>query len=30
VQGTPDVAILVTFFRQAEPRDENGTTAHFD
>jgi hypothetical protein len=30
VQGTPDVAILVSFFRQADPRDENDTTARFD
>ena len=30
VQGDPDVAILVTFFRQAEPPDENDTTARFD
>ena len=30
VQGDPDVALLVSFFRQAEPRDENDTTARFD
>ena len=30
VQGNPGVAILVSFFRQAESRDENDTTAHFD
>jgi quercetin dioxygenase-like cupin family protein len=30
VQGNPDVALLVSFFRQAEPRDENDTTARFD
>jgi quercetin dioxygenase-like cupin family protein len=30
VQGDPDVAILVTFFRQAEPQNENDTTAKFD
>ena len=30
VQGAPDVALLVSFFRQAEPRDENDTTARFD
>jgi len=30
VQGDPDVAILVTFFRQADPHDENDTTARFD
>ena len=30
VQGDPDVAILVSFFRQAEPQDENDTTARFD
>jgi quercetin dioxygenase-like cupin family protein len=30
VQGDPDVAILVSFFRQADPLDENDTTARFD
>jgi quercetin dioxygenase-like cupin family protein len=30
VRGEPDVAILVSFFRQAESRDENDTTARFD
>jgi quercetin dioxygenase-like cupin family protein len=30
VQGDPDVAILVTFFRQTAPQDENDTTAKFD
>ncbi len=30
VQGDPDVAIMVTFFRQADPQDENDTTARFD
>ena len=30
VQGDPDLAILVSFFRQAEPPDENDTTARFD
>ena len=30
VQGDPDVAILVTFFRQAEAQDERDTTARFD
>lgn len=30
VQGEPDVAILVTFFRQADLQDENDTTAKFD
>lgn len=30
VQGDPDVAILVSFFRQAAPQDENDTTARFD
>jgi quercetin dioxygenase-like cupin family protein len=29
VQGDPDIAILVTFFRQADPQDENDTTARF-
>lgn len=30
VQGAPDVALLVSFFRQADLRDENDTTARFD
>jgi quercetin dioxygenase-like cupin family protein len=30
VQGNPDVAILVSFFRQEEPSDANDTTAQFD
>jgi quercetin dioxygenase-like cupin family protein len=30
VQGNPDVAILVSFFRQAGTLDENDTTARFD
>jgi len=30
VQGEPDVAILVTFFRQAGASEENETTAHFE
>jgi quercetin dioxygenase-like cupin family protein len=30
VRGDPDVAILFSFFRQAESRDENDTTALFD
>jgi quercetin dioxygenase-like cupin family protein len=30
VQGDPDLAILVTFFRQADRQDENDTTARFD
>lgn len=30
VQGDPDVAILVTFFRQPEPQEGNDTTARFD
>jgi quercetin dioxygenase-like cupin family protein len=30
VQGDPDIAILVTFFRQADPHDETDTTARFD
>ena len=30
VQATPDLAILVTFFRQPEHPDENETTARFD
>ncbi|HUN58155.1 MAG TPA: hypothetical protein VMU41_08570 [Candidatus Binataceae bacterium] len=30
VQADPDVAILVSFFRQADPPDENDTTARFD
>ena len=30
VQGDPDVVILVTFFRQTQPHDENDTTATFD
>ncbi len=30
VQGDPDVAILVSFFRQVESRDENDTTALVD
>jgi quercetin dioxygenase-like cupin family protein len=30
VRGDPDVAILVSFFRQAEARDENDTTARFE
>ena len=30
VRGDPDIAILVSFFRQAEPHDENDTTARFD
>ena len=30
VQGDPDVAILVSFFRQGEAQDENDTTARFD
>jgi hypothetical protein len=29
VQGVPDVAILVSFFRQAEPGDDKDTTAQF-
>ena len=30
VQGDPDVAILVSFFRQAETRDEHDSTAKFE
>jgi quercetin dioxygenase-like cupin family protein len=30
VQAAPDLAILVSFFRQAGPFDENDTTARFD
>jgi quercetin dioxygenase-like cupin family protein len=30
VQADPDLAILVSFFRQSEPQDENDTTARFD
>lgn len=30
VQGDPNIAILVTFFRQGEMADENDTTARFD
>jgi quercetin dioxygenase-like cupin family protein len=30
VQADPDVAILVSFFRQAGSLDENDTTARFD
>jgi hypothetical protein len=30
VRGDPELAILVSFFRQAEPHDENDTTARFD
>jgi quercetin dioxygenase-like cupin family protein len=30
VQGDPDVAILVSFFRQAEAHDERDSTAQFD
>ena len=30
VQGDPDVAILITFFRQPGLQDENDTTAKFD
>lgn len=30
VQGEPDVAILVTFFRQPESQGGNDTTARFD
>jgi quercetin dioxygenase-like cupin family protein len=30
VQGDPEVAILVTFFRQSDPQGENDTTARFD
>jgi quercetin dioxygenase-like cupin family protein len=30
VQGDPDVAILVTFFRQIKSQDENDTTARVD
>jgi hypothetical protein len=30
VQGDPDVAILVTFFRQAALQDESDTSAKFD
>ncbi len=30
VQGAPDVAILVTFFRQPDTQDGNDTTAKFD
>jgi quercetin dioxygenase-like cupin family protein len=30
VQGDPDVAILVSFFRQAEARDEHDSTAKFE
>jgi quercetin dioxygenase-like cupin family protein len=30
VQGDPDVAILVTFFRQAKELDEHDSTAQFD
>lgn len=30
VQGDPDIAILVTFFRQAESSDEKDTTVRFD
>lgn len=30
VQGDPDLAILVSFFRQAEPQDEADTTAPLD
>ena len=29
VQGDPDVAILVTFFRQGRPNDDQDTTARF-
>ena len=30
VQADPDLALLVTFFRQPEQSDENETTARFD
>ena len=30
VQGDPDVAILVSFFRQAQAHDENDSTAQFE
>jgi quercetin dioxygenase-like cupin family protein len=30
VRGDPELAILVSFFRQAESHDENDTTARFD
>jgi len=30
VQGDPDIAILLTFFRQAEIQEANDTTAKFD
>ena len=30
VQGDPDVAILVSFFRQAEAHDEHDSTAQFE
>jgi quercetin dioxygenase-like cupin family protein len=30
VRGDPELAILVSFFRQAEQHDENDTTARFD
>jgi quercetin dioxygenase-like cupin family protein len=30
VQGDPDIAILVSFFRQGETRDDNDTTARFE
>ena len=30
VQGDPDVAILVSFFRQPEARDEHDSTAKFE
>ena len=30
VQGDPEAAILVSFFRQDDARDENDTTAQFD
>jgi quercetin dioxygenase-like cupin family protein len=30
VQGDPEVAILVTFFRQGHPEDEKDTTARFE
>ena len=30
VQGDPDIAILVSFFRHGETRDDNDTTARFE